>query len=494
MSLLKKITTAVSAVVICTTAIFALSACGECDHTYNSWTVTKAATCIEAGEQVRSCMYCGEQETATVPTVDHIYGEYVKDNNASCVSMGTQTATCKTEGCTAKKSQILNGNPAGHNYTDGICSVCNHEMTLLGTFDASDDGSVKAKVYKGEDGYYALDITGSGAIKDYSAGSPAPWEEYADSIIALHIYEGITSIGDRAFYNLSELEDIILGSGLKSIGSEVFKPGFEPARVYIPDVKTWTELEFEDDGIPTLYLTNFIYHDWKIIDHLTVEEGVEHINPYAFYNNTTLITIHMPTTLKSIGDYAFYGCGKLDELHIDDLASWCAVSFAREYSNPLRYAKDLFLNDAYITDLTIPAEITTVSAGAFEGCDSLKSLKFEGEGTVIESYAFYECEGLESIDLSGVTEVGDWAFYGCIALADAKLETVEKIGNDAFRSCTSLATASLSSATTSVGEDIFASCPKLLTIVFDGSEDEWSSLEIELPEDVTINYKTNILD
>lgn len=490
MNLFKKIATAVSVAAICTVAILALSSCGDCNHTYNSWTVTRQSTCVTAGERVRSCMYCGEQQTESLSKNDHTYGDYVSDDNASCISMGTKTAACKIEGCTATKSERLDGNAPGHNYQSGVCAVCEDTMTLVESFDASADGSVKVNVYKGENEYYALDVIGNGAMADYTAESSAPWSKYKENIVAVHIYEGVTSIGDRAFYDLIYLEDIVIGNGLKTVGTEAFKPGFAPERVYIPNVKTWSELQFEESGIPSLYLTGFIYLDWKIIDHLTVEEGVEHINPYAFYNNATLISIHMPTTLKSIGDWAFYGCGKLDELHISSLEAWCSVSFAREYSNPLRYAKDLFLNDAYVTDLKIPATITTISSGAFEGCDGLKSVAIEGEDVVIESYAFYECEGLESITLGDTVKIGDWAFYGCLALKEVSLDGISEVGNDAFRACIEMTSASLSANITSVGNDIFSSCTKLTTVVFDGTEAEWEALGIVLPEGATVEFKS----
>ncbi len=44
-------------------------ACGK--HTFGAWTVTKAATCTEAGTSVRTCTVCGAEETQTIPALGH---------------------------------------------------------------------------------------------------------------------------------------------------------------------------------------------------------------------------------------------------------------------------------------------------------------------------------------------------------------------------------------------------------------------------------------
>ena len=44
-------------------------ACGK--HTFGAWTVTKAATCTEAGTSVRTCTVCGAEETMTIPALGH---------------------------------------------------------------------------------------------------------------------------------------------------------------------------------------------------------------------------------------------------------------------------------------------------------------------------------------------------------------------------------------------------------------------------------------
>lgn len=67
-------------------SIFGLTFCEDqaCTHSWSSWTTTTAATCTTEGKQTRSCSLCGEEETKTI-------------------------------------------NALGHNFVDGICTVCGEE-------------------------------------------------------------------------------------------------------------------------------------------------------------------------------------------------------------------------------------------------------------------------------------------------------------------------------------------------------------------------------
>ena len=54
------------------------------------------------------------------------------------------------------------------------------------------------------------------------------------------------------------------------------------------------------------------YPQGKVVDYFTVPEGVEKIGFKAFANVETLIGVQLPTTLKVIGDSAFFGCKSLN--------------------------------------------------------------------------------------------------------------------------------------------------------------------------------------
>lgn len=76
-------------------------------HQYGAWTVTKAATCTEDGEQSHACATCGKVETETIPATGHHE-----------VAAGDKPATCTESGLSGRT----------------VCSVCNqvvNEGTVL---------------------------------------------------------------------------------------------------------------------------------------------------------------------------------------------------------------------------------------------------------------------------------------------------------------------------------------------------------------------------
>ncbi len=67
-----------------------------------------------------------------------------------------------------------------------------------------------------------LTIEGSGAMKDYSSSSYAPWYTYRQMILSVVIGDGVTNIGNYAFYVCSGLTSITIPNSVTSIGVGAF--------------------------------------------------------------------------------------------------------------------------------------------------------------------------------------------------------------------------------------------------------------------------------
>ena len=485
---IKKILSIASLLLLTCAMLLALSACGgECEHSYGDWETKTAATCDAEGESERVCKKCGATEAMAIKALGHEYDTATFDNNASCVSMGTKSAPCLNEGCTSKSVETMPGNPLGHLYKNGVCATCNDEMTLEKSFD--DAEGITVKVYLGDDGHYELDVIGTGVMKDYTADAPAPWAEYAERVTTVHIYEGISAVGDYAFSGFKKIQNVFIDKGLERVGLGAFDPSTPPNRVYIEDVATWVGIKYEGVGAPALCLTSFIYMDGDVIKNLTVPEGVTEIGAYAFYNNSMLLSVKLPESLEKIGEYAFYGATTIDEVHIKSLENWCKTDFAGEYANPLTVGNNLYVNDYFTTVLEIPEGITEIGARAFEGCDSIKEIVLGADVTTVGAMAFYNCKYVDRITLNdGLITISDYAFYACEKLTELVIPaSVTSVASDAFRGCTRLETVTIA-ATTAVAADAFANCTALTTVNFGGTEDEWKALGVVLKDGVTVNF------
>ena len=64
-----------------------------------------------------------------------------------------------------------------------------------------DSGSCGENITWTLDDSGVLTISGTGAMADYASASAAPWYSSRSNITKVVIENGITTIGDRAFYN-----------------------------------------------------------------------------------------------------------------------------------------------------------------------------------------------------------------------------------------------------------------------------------------------------
>ena len=80
------------------------------------------------------------------------------------------------------------------------------------------------------------------------------------------------------------------------------------------------------------------------------------------------------------------------------------------------YNYNLYIGDELVTDLVIPADVTTVAGHSFNNCSSIKSVSFE-DGSLIKEIgesAFSKCTNLETVNLcEGLESIGTYAFHNC---------------------------------------------------------------------------------
>ena len=161
------------------------------------------------------------------------------------------------------------------------------------TWSLSDDGT--------------LTISGKGAMDnykfdgyDYLANSyytDAPWYTYHYYIKSVVIENGVTSIGDRAFYGCANLTSVTIPSSVTSIGSSAFYRCYELTSVTIPSRVT--------------SIGSNAFEECESLTSVTIPYGVAEIGERTFYNCKALTSVTIPGSVTSIGEYAFYDCYEL---------------------------------------------------------------------------------------------------------------------------------------------------------------------------------------
>ena len=151
---------------------------------------------------------------------------------------------------------------------------------------------------------------------------------------------------------------------------------------------------------------------------IVIEPGATSIGDYAFaWHGLTSVTI--PSSVASIGKYAFIGCSKLT-----------SATIPRGVTS---IGEGAFCCSG-LTNVAIPSSVTSIGREAFEGCQGLTSVTIsEGVGS-IGPYAFDGCKGLTSVTIpSSVTNISGFAFGDCDGLTSVTIsEGVASIEAYAF--------------------------------------------------------------
>ena len=199
------------------------------------------------------------------------------------------------------------------------------------------------------------------------------------------LHEGLTTIGLRAFYNC-KLAEITIPSTVTSIGNGAFKGNPTTTIVWKPATCSIGS----DDNAP-------FYSTSSQVTSFTFAEGVETVPAYICKNMNLLDTIVLPSSVSSLGQYAFAFCSNLKSINLP------------------------------VTQKTLPTSF-------LEGCTSLESIELPATLTTINTDAFYGCTKLANVSLhEGLTTIGLRAFYNC-KLAEITIpSTVTSIGNGAFK-------------------------------------------------------------
>ena len=239
--------------------------------------------------------------------------------------------------------------------------------------------------------------------------------------------------------------------------------------------------------------------------------SVTTIGYMAFYNCRNLTSVIIGDSVTSIGDYAFDGCTSLMSVYITDIATWCGIEFKDACSNPLRYAKNLYVGGTLVKNLVIPEGVTSIGSYAFSRCTSLTSVTIPDSVTTIGDDAFSVCYKLvevinkSSLNITKGSE--DYGYLGYYALeihsGESKIVNVDDylfitseginylvayIGNEtdlnlpesyngekyqiykrAFYNCTSLTSVVIPDSVTTIGSYAFAYCSSLTSVTIGNS-------------------------
>ena len=255
-----------------------------------------------------------------------------------------------------------------------------------------------------------LTVSGRGAMPDYSSYTEQPWSKVSSQIRKVVIEEGVTNIGNCAFWNC-DLISVEIPSSVTAIGSYAFHSSSIISVTIPANVKT---------------IGNNAFYSCQNLSSVTISEGVEKIGQNAFRFCKSLPTIALPASIDEVGAAAFLQCTTLK-----------GATFAPG-SKQVKMGDHVFAGCYWLMGVTLPVNIDRIGEGMFMNCGMLAGVEIPQGAESIESNAFSSCRGMSTVIIpDSVKTIGIAAFTNC-PLKDiyftgtkAQWDSISKIGDTA---------------------------------------------------------------
>ena len=298
----------------------------------------------------------------------------------------------------------------------------------------------------------------------------------ADKITNLTIGKSVKTIGEDAFCNIERLDEIYWNaSEVDSVESSVFyNTGGALELTCGEGITAFPANLFNGSKITNITLPSSIteikegtFRGCSNLTEIVIPDNITHIGKNAFYNCSKLVKVTMGNNVKTVEAGAFYNCENIEGVYADSLENWCKINFGSSDSNPVKYAKKLYIDNTLVTGkLVVPDGVAYVGDYAFCNCDLVTGVKIPDSITKIGTNAFSYNENLTEVDLgNGLTEIGTYAFYETSVKSIVIPADVKVAGNGSFANCKALDNVTFLNKTLSGGSSMFSGCTSLKEIV-----------------------------
>ncbi|MBQ8719558.1 MAG: leucine-rich repeat protein [Clostridia bacterium] len=271
------------------------------------------------------------------------------------------------------------------------------------------------------------------------------------SLTSVTLMGDVTFFGDEALTGCTSLNSFEVKGQLEQIGARVFNGCTSINEITLPDGTVSIDDEaFVNSGINKLvFKTNTVIgtlgnnvfptadfsiditqsNNYKVVDGAIYDASGETL---VFVLSSDATTFTVPKTVKYIGTGAFTALKNLNVLNFEDASA-----------------------------------LVSIGKSAFTGCKNLTTVNLPLENKIsILARAFYGLQGLVNIDLSNVTEIGDYAFYKTALESVALNQENVEIGKYAFAYTSGLKTLTLGDSAV-IGEGAFKDS-SVVTVTLDG--------------------------
>ena len=272
-------------------------------------------------------------------------------------------------------------------------------------------------------------------------------------------------IGKYAFTCREELTSVIIPDGVISIGPEAFSCCYGLTDISIPDSVTRIE--------------NLAFYYCSNLSSVSLPDSLISVGSGVFD--------YCPNIAINEYDNAYY-IGNTSNPYLILLEGRSSTS-CTIHPDTVVIADHAFSGYPNLQSITFPSSVKSIGSWAFYNT-GIETLVFE-EGSQlvnIDSHAFYNCDKLVDVVIpDSVLKIGDHAFADCLKLTSVVLgKGISEIGNDTFRQASALKYITIPNSVTAIKKYAFIHCNSLKDVYYTGTEEEWANISVE-------EYNTNLL-
>ena len=437
-------------------------------HSVEKWTVIKAATCTENGEQHGQCSVCHAQLIQTIDALGHNFGEWEVITEPTCTENGFEIRVCSTDESHIDSRQIES---KGHSSTsrvvvkaascteDGVeyivCTICSTSIdkrTIYATGHSPTDWIVDNEAECEVDGLKHIECETCGTKLNTEIIDALGHDIKIQRTATNHILQcsRCLTVESNEPHMWDDNDCKVCGydaGGIKGLEWKISADG----EYYI--FNGFGKAEQSDDfNIPEI-------HNGKKVTAIGEDA-------FRQFNGKSIV---IPFFIEYISCASFAGCRNLEKLTLPFIGE----SRSNSLNLGWLFGADSFERNPKYIPLSLKAleildGITEIFNETFKNCISIEKIILPNSIEVLGEDAFYGCTSLKEVVLSAnLKSIDDCAFWNCTSLKEIALpESLQYIGSGVFGGCDSLDSIEIPANVKEIGRNAFLAMSENFKIVF----------------------------
>ena len=174
------------------------------------------------------------------------------------------------------------------------------------------------------------------------------------------------------------------------------------------NAKGAVEIPTKIKDIKVTSIGNEVFSGCSVLTCIEIPSSVTSIRYYAFSSCSGLTGIEIPSSVTKIGEAAFSGCSRLTSINVE---AGNEVYDSRDNCNAIiKKATNTLIQGCKNTK--IPSSVTSIGYYAFYDCSGLTGIEIPSSVTSIRNFAFWFCSGLKDVYYTGTQEQWNAISFG----------------------------------------------------------------------------------